>query len=379
MVAPAFDALLPNIGSMSPIVHWPFTRRPAPAGCDSCSYLPDLIPVSDTLVALSFVDSLLGPGESRQITVEYKSQCQPVLQSLSSVDDPAPGFCYKIKVRTDPPFCTNSACYTAGLTTFHGCACTILDLLTPEFPLPCGPILGCLVAGSEGVINTGCAVSGANAPGGGGISTVSALWDCAEAALGEANVDVLFGLIPGYKWFKAVTDLAACANGFRELAEPCRDLVDAQWREQTVCVGAPADPNEIVGPAGVGSQHYLQAGADVGYRVTFENMPTATVPAHVVAIQSAFDTSMVDAASMTLNEVGIGEPAYRNTKRDRYSQDVPGQPGVEAEVFIRLTVCGTIGWWMVTIDASTGLPRGPDRLLAAEQRWFGRGGGITSG
>jgi putative cell wall-binding protein len=69
--------------------------------------------------------------------------------------------------------------------------------------------------------------------------------------------------------------------------------------------GASHDPNEIIGPQGVGGDRWLTARGAMGYTVYFENLPEATFPAAVVRITHTLDEAL-DPATFRLGSFGWG-------------------------------------------------------------------------
>lgn len=64
------------------------------------------------------------------------------------------------------------------------------------------------------------------------------------------------------------------------------------------------DPNEMIGPAGFGDEHFIKPGPQMDYTVTFENKPEATAPAHEVAVNDTLDASVYDFSSFSFGSFG---------------------------------------------------------------------------
>lgn len=129
---------------------------------------------------------------------------------------------------------------------------------------------------------------------------------------------------------------------------------------------APGDPNDILGPVGVGAEGWIPAGQDLGYQVRFENLgpgsehnpqnlPLATAPAVIVKIDSVLDGD-VDLDAVELGDVGWGTtnvtvPAGRQS----YHADVPSADGDIVRVDGRLDrATRTLHWTLQSIDPATG-------------------------
>ena len=52
------------------------------------------------------------------------------------------------------------------------------------------------------------------------------------------------------------------------------------------------DPNEKVGPAGVGSQHFVPGDEALQYEIYFENVATATAPAQEITVSDTLDSDL---------------------------------------------------------------------------------------
>jgi hypothetical protein len=75
---------------------------------------------------------------------------------------------------------------------------------------------------------------------------------------------------------------------------------------QPVTPRKPADPNNLVGPAGFGAAGFVGPNAVLPYRIDFENEPTATAPAQQVTVTEQLDPSL-DPNTFALTEVGFGD------------------------------------------------------------------------
>jgi hypothetical protein len=100
--------------------------------------------------------------------------------------------------------------------------------------------------------------------------------------------------------------------------DPCADPEGyKRWKEQCKCSEADQrssssecgsrDPNDIVGPAGVGTGRYIPAEQKLNYTINFENDPEqATAPAAVVRIVQTMDSDL-DFSSFRLGIMGFGD------------------------------------------------------------------------
>jgi hypothetical protein len=70
------------------------------------------------------------------------------------------------------------------------------------------------------------------------------------------------------------------------------------------------DPNELVGPIGVGPQRYLSGDAPFEYRILFENVATATAPAQRVKVLNQLDATKLNPASVLFQDVRFGSTVF---------------------------------------------------------------------
>ena len=107
------------------------------------------------------------------------------------------------------------------------------------------------------------------------------------------------------------------------------------------------DPNEMVGPVGVGDENYIGETSSVSYRILFENKAEATAPAYRIRISDELDPNIFD-----LNSVRFGSTSHEGIQynwimsRDgnKLSWDIEGielPPNVnapEGEGYVTFTV-----------------------------------------
>lgn len=139
-----------------------------------------------------------------------------------------------------------------------------------------------------------------------------------------------------------------------------------------VSVVGSADPNEKVGPAGVGSGHFLEGRDPLTYQISFENKPEATAPAQEVIITDQLDASKVDVQSLSLGAMTFGSrvvipPAGVNTFSADVPYDVDGNPAtLEDNILVRINVTfdnsdasptfGKVAWRFQALDPGTHQP-----------------------
>lgn len=103
------------------------------------------------------------------------------------------------------------------------------------------------------------------------------------------------------------------------------------------------DPNDIIGPAGVGDGNYITGEQVLPYTIRFENLDTAEAPAAEVFITQQLDSDL-DWSTFELNDIGFGETVI----------DVPdGLTSWQT----RLDLSDSLGIWL-DIDAGVNLETG---------------------
>lgn len=116
------------------------------------------------------------------------------------------------------------------------------------------------------------------------------------------------------------------------------------------------DPNEKSGPAGFGTENYLRDTRTFPYQIHFENMDTASAPAHTVTVTDQLDLAKFDLASFSFGNIFIGdsvllvEPGLREFVLDKKL----GNLGVTARVHGNLDMqTGLLTWTFRSLDATT--------------------------
>ena len=107
------------------------------------------------------------------------------------------------------------------------------------------------------------------------------------------------------------------------------------------------DPNEMVGPAGVGDEHYLGQTQTVTYRILFENKAEAGDAAYRVRVSDELDERVFDVSTVRFGETshdGVGYNWVMTREGNRLSWDIQGielPPNVnapEGEGFVSFSV-----------------------------------------
>ncbi len=123
------------------------------------------------------------------------------------------------------------------------------------------------------------------------------------------------------------------------------DIIDA--KAAITDVVASWDPNEMVGPQGVGEQHYIGETQTLNYRILFENKAEAGDAAYRIRISDELDESVFDVSSVRFGETshdGVGYNWEMKREGNKLSWDIKGielPPNVnapEGEGFVSFSV-----------------------------------------
>ncbi len=124
----------------------------------------------------------------------------------------------------------------------------------------------------------------------------------------------------------------------------------------------PVDPNEIVGPAGSGDEHFVIETQTLPYTINFENKATATAPAQEVVVTQQLDSDL-DWTTFAVGDFSFGSftiqvPPGRNSYSTRVL--VPATPETGGDdLFVDFTAgidvdTGLATWTLRSIDPMTG-------------------------
>jgi hypothetical protein len=143
-------------------------------------------------------------------------------------------------------------------------------------------------------------------------------------------------------------------------------IVNCKIEDSRKCIDRPAswDPNDIIGPAGVGSQHHVASAMVMPYTIRFENhATTATAPAAMVTVKQKLDPDL-DWTSFKLGNLGFGSTVVEfptNTAFYETRVDLTATRGVVVDVRAGINMAtGGAYWEMTALDPVTGiLPEDP--------------------
>ena len=121
------------------------------------------------------------------------------------------------------------------------------------------------------------------------------------------------------------------------------------------------DPNDIVGPAGVGTVRFISRTAPLSYAIFFENQISATAPAAKVVVSDVLDSSKFDLSTLSIGYITfpgqtVNPPLVPLASLGNYSTDVDLRPATN--LIVRVTASlnsgtGVLTWNMQSLDPTT--------------------------
>jgi len=147
-------------------------------------------------------------------------------------------------------------------------------------------------------------------------------------------------------------------DGYQKNKE-CHELYDPLYKNKMgVNAVSSFDPNEMIGPAGFGDQHWVQKNITMPYTILFENKSTATAPAHVVTVADTLDLKKFDLKEFGFGSFGFGDTILspNGKKLRQFSMDVDLKPKMNliARVSGKLdTISGAIKWEFLSLNPTT--------------------------
>jgi hypothetical protein len=123
-------------------------------------------------------------------------------------------------------------------------------------------------------------------------------------------------------------------------------------------VASVLDPNEKVGPEGVGADRFVRDDVPLTYVIYFENVPTATASVQEIFITDQLDASALDLETLAFGPVTFGDQQAALTGNSSAYADVDLRP--EQDVIVRITAdlnknTGELAWHFIALDPGTGL------------------------
>ncbi len=153
-------------------------------------------------------------------------------------------------------------------------------------------------------------------------------------------------------------------------------------RDEHVGVFAPIDPNDLSGPQGFGTQHFVAPTQTLPYNIQFENKPTAGAAALVVQVTQQLD-SHLDWTTFQLGSFGFGPYTVQVPAGRRYYStrvDATATVGVFVDVTANFDpTTGQATWTFSSVDPTTGqLPTGATAGFLPPDNSSGAGEGFVN-
>ncbi len=132
-----------------------------------------------------------------------------------------------------------------------------------------------------------------------------------------------------------------------------------EYLTPSIAVLIPKDPNEIVGPPGIGPERLVGINRTLAYQIKFENVSTASAPAQRVEITLPLDDDL-DPRTVRLGIMGFG-PYVLDVPENKASltklYDLPDSLGFDLRVTAGIDVVNhQLFWHFQTIDPATQMP-----------------------
>jgi PKD repeat protein len=147
-------------------------------------------------------------------------------------------------------------------------------------------------------------------------------------------------------------------EGYQKNKE-CHELYDPLYKNKMgVRAVSSFDPNEMIGPAGFGDNHWIQKNNAMPYTVLFENKSTASAPAHIVTVTNTLDLTKFDLKEFGFGSFGFGDTILSPSgkKLRQFSMDVSLKPkmNLTARVSGKIdTITGVIKWEFLSLNPTT--------------------------
>lgn len=116
------------------------------------------------------------------------------------------------------------------------------------------------------------------------------------------------------------------------------------------------DPNEINGPIGSGTDKHISKNLTHRYRISFENVDSATASAQIVYISDTLDVNKFDLSTFEFGDFTIGNRTWRVPKaRQQFVMEIELDSAMHVRINGELNLSnGVISWQFTAIDPLTG-------------------------
>lgn len=321
----------------------------------------------DSIRAASFIIPFLNPGESTTMTILVKSN------QLGS---------YKISASVNQSLFSENELGDLGLrsecswSSVPACIQCLHDILGMV------PVTGC----AAGMVNLGCLIykeinkRTTSSPDLGqvfnnrvtwGINLASTLLNCAGTtnllkagkALGLANAAIRTRFLRGVVTLNSANDVLGTASSCLPLPQPIgnpnnncySDVVN--FAKNVFAAVSSLDPNTKSGPIGKNSLNCINGLDQVGYRIDFENVSSASASATEVLIVDTLDLSKFDLSTFRFTAFGFSDSLFLVDAEDTsFAREVDLRP--VKNTILRVTgnldqTNGILNYTFVSLDADT--------------------------
>jgi len=194
--------------------------------------------------------------------------------------------------------------------------------------------------------------------------------DFAKSNLKDIN-DIRQFVKDAYKNTKDLKDLNDKLNRLDELLKDCpelkeqidelkknlnKDMTLREPKKTTTSSVNSFDPNEIIGPVGIGADQYVLKQDRQNFSISFENKSSATAAAQIVSIYDTLDISKFDLSTFEFTNFTIANRTFSVPKgRREFVLDDSLSPEMRVRVNGRLDISsGIVSWQFTAIDPVTG-------------------------
>ncbi|HEX9930407.1 MAG TPA: SBBP repeat-containing protein [Pyrinomonadaceae bacterium] len=149
----------------------------------------------------------------------------------------------------------------------------------------------------------------------------------------------------------AASNILSACTGFNVFEEISKKLIPIFSR----------DPNDKIGSAGIGVNHYISGNEPTRYAIYFENVESATAPAQDVVITDQLDNSKLDLDTFSLGPISFGDNNHivPPSGLSEFTKDVDLRPANSLIVRINAKLDKTTGlltWRFTSLDPVTMQP-----------------------
>ncbi len=141
--------------------------------------------------------------------------------------------------------------------------------------------------------------------------------------------------------------------------QDCLNSFDPRYKSKKgVKAVSSFDPNEMIGPSGFGDKNYITLYNMMPYTILFENLSSATAPAHIVTITDTLNLLVFDISDFGFGSFGWNDTIFSppGNKLKAFSMDIDMRP--ELALITRVsgkldTITGVVKWEFLSLNPET--------------------------